>query len=79
MEIADSLASVKPMLPFLIPLVILDLGLIIFALVDLIRRKRTKGPKWVWLLVILFISTFGPILYLILGREEDETDADDTD
>ena len=79
MPITDSLATLKPLLPFLIPLVILDLGLIIFALVDWSRRKRTKGPKWVWLLIILFVSTFGPILYLILGREEDETDAGDTD
>jgi hypothetical protein len=77
MDILRSL-GLKELL-ILVPLVILDLGLIVFALVDLVRRKRTKGPKWMWLLIILFVSTFGPILYLILGREEDETDAGDTD
>jgi hypothetical protein len=57
-------------LPLLIPILILELALVIFALIDLVRRERTKGPKWVWALVILFITTFGPIIYLIFGREE---------
>ena len=75
---AESLDTLKELLPFLIPVLLLDLGLIAFALVDWARRKRTKGPKWVWLLVILFVSTFGPIIYLIFGREE-EQDAGDSD
>lgn len=57
-------------LPLLIPVLLVELGLIIFALVDLVRREKTKGPKWVWALVILFVSTFGPIIYLIFGRDE---------
>ena len=75
---AESLDTLKELLPFLIPVLLLDLGLIVFALVDWARRKRTKGPKWVWLLVILFVSTFGPIIYLIFGREEAQ-DAGDPD
>lgn len=70
--------ELRELLPFLIPVVILDLGLIGWALVDWARRRRTKGPKWVWLLVILFVSTFGPIIYLVFGRGED-ADAGDTD
>jgi hypothetical protein len=58
-------------LPLLIPLLLLELGLIIFSLVDLVRRENTRGPKWVWALVILFVSTIGPIVYLLLGRKED--------
>ena len=57
-------------LPLLIPVLLVELGLIIFAMVDLVRREKTKGPKWVWALVILFVSTFGPIIYLIFGRDE---------
>ena len=70
--------TLRELLPFLIPLLLLDLGLIAFALVDWSRRRRTKGPKWLWLLVILFVSTFGPIVYLLFGREE-EQDAGDPD
>ncbi len=58
-------------LPLLIPLFLLELGLIIFALVDLFRRENTRGPKWVWVLVILFVSTIGPIIYFVLGRKEE--------
>ena len=58
-------------LPLLIPLIVLELGLMIFALVDLFRRANTRGPKWVWVLVILFVSTIGPIVYLVLGRKEE--------
>ncbi len=58
-------------IPFLIPVVILQLALWLVALIDLLRRERTRGPKWVWLLVILFVNLLGPILYLIFGREEE--------
>ena len=43
------------------------------ALLDLYRRpveQVTGGRKWVWLLVILFISSgLGAIIYLIVGRK----------
>ena len=58
------------LIPFLIPIVLLQFGLTVFALVDLIRRERTKGPKWVWALVIIFVNLVGPVVYLVVGREE---------
>ncbi len=56
----------------LIPLALLELLLLVFALVDVIRREpaRVRGNKLVWILIILFISTLGPICYFILGRKE---------
>ena len=57
-------------LPFLIPVVLLQLGLMIVALLDLAKRERTRGPKWVWLLVIVGVNLFGPIIYFLVGREE---------
>ncbi len=62
--------NIRSLIPFLIPIVLLQLGLMGFALVDLIRRERTKGPKWVWALVIIFVNLIGPIVYLVVGREE---------
>lgn len=56
--------------PLLIPIVLLELGLMIFALVDLLRRERTKGPKWLWAVLIIFIEIIGPVVYLLVGREE---------
>ncbi|NOY09445.1 MAG: PLDc_N domain-containing protein [Spirochaetes bacterium] len=60
----------KQWLPLLLPVAFLQLGLMIFALVDLSRRERTKGPKWVWALVIVLINFIGPIVYFVVGREE---------
>jgi hypothetical protein len=58
------------LIPFLIQIILLQIGLILVALRDLIGRERTKGPKWAWALIILFISLIGPIVYLLVGREE---------
>jgi len=61
----------------LIPLILLELGLLIWALVDCLKRERVKGGnKVVWILVIVLINFIGPILYLLLGREEDRVAGD---
>jgi len=57
-------------LPFLIPLILLQLALMVFALIDLVRREKTRGPKWMWALVIVLGEVLGPIIYLLVGREE---------
>ncbi len=57
-------------IPLLIPIVLLQLGLMLFALLDLARRQRTRGPRWLWALVIVFINFIGPIAYLMVGRED---------
>ncbi len=62
--------QIRELLPFLIPILILQLALMIFALVDLIRRERTKGPKWLWAVIIVVVNLVGPILYFIVGRED---------
>ncbi len=58
-------------IPLLIPVVVIELALMIAALVDLIRREQTRGPKWVWVLVIVLINFIGPIVYFVAGRKEE--------
>jgi len=54
----------------LIPLLLIQVGLIVWALVDLAKRERVKGgSKVVWVLVILLLEFIGPIFYLAWGRE----------
>lgn len=67
----DELQELTRYLPLLIPLIIVQLGLVVIALWDLIKRDETRGPKWVWVLVILFINFIGPIVYLVVGREDE--------
>jgi phospholipase D-like protein len=62
--------QLRQFLPFLIPIIVLQLVLLAVALLDLVRRERTRGPKWAWVLIIVFVNIIGPILYLVLGREE---------
>ncbi len=55
------------------PLILISLGLTIFALVDLIRRDPRNvqgGNKWIWVIVILIGSTIGAIAYLLAGRTD---------
>lgn len=63
--------TIQQLLPLLIPIIILELALMIFALVDLIRREKTRGPKWLWVIIIVLFNLIGPIIYFIVGREEE--------
>lgn len=52
------------------PLIVLQFVLMIVALVSWFKDEDVNGPKWVWLLVILFVNIFGPILYFLVGRKK---------
>ena len=56
-----------------LPIVIIEIGLIVYALRDLLRPERqVRGEsKLMWGLLIVFISLLGPILYLTVGRLEE--------
>jgi hypothetical protein len=65
------LADLQKFIPFLIPVLIIQLVLMISALVDLSRREHTRGPKWVWVLIIVLVNYIGPIIYFVAGREDE--------
>ncbi len=59
-------------LPFLIPLVIVQFGLLAYTLHHILTHKTYKrGNRILWLVVsIVLMSYVGPILYFILGKED---------
>ena len=65
--------SNSQILLLLLPVIIVELVLIVIALRDLLRpeRKVRGDSKLMWGLLIVFISLFGPILYLAVGRIEE--------
>jgi uncharacterized Tic20 family protein len=68
----DGWDTIVEILPFLIPLLILQLVLLIIALVDLIKRQKVRGDnKVLWALLIVLVNIIGPVVYLIFGREEE--------
>lgn len=56
----------------LLPLVLIELGLVVFSLVDLFRPERRVigNNKLVWALIIVLVGTIGPIVYLLAGRKQ---------
>ena len=57
--------------PLILPLVLVQLVLMVTALVDLSKRQETRGPRWIWLLVIIFGEILGPVVYFVWGRKEE--------
>jgi heme/copper-type cytochrome/quinol oxidase subunit 2 len=56
------------------PVFIIQVGMAVYALVDLKRREKTRGPRWAWalgLIVTAFAIPSGIIVsgvYLAWGR-----------
>lgn len=59
-------------LPFLIPLAIVEFGLLGYTLYHILTHKTYKnGSRGLWLAVVIIGMNFiGPILYFLLGKEE---------
>ena len=60
------------LLLILLPLVVIELGLVVFSLIDLFKpERRVIGDnKLVWALIIVLVGTIGPIVYLLAGRKQ---------
>lgn len=63
--------QLREYIPFLIPIIIIELVLAITALVHVLKHPNYRfGTKIFWVLVVLFIQIIGPIIYFAVGREE---------
>jgi hypothetical protein len=68
-----SITDINPtIIAILAPIVLIDLGMVIYSIVDLYKpdRRVRGGSKLVWLLIILLVGTLGWLLYLLIGRED---------
>lgn len=66
------MGSIMEMLPFLIPLVIVQFALLGYTLYHILTHTSYKrGTRALWLVITLvFMNYIGPIAYLVLGRED---------
>jgi hypothetical protein len=57
----------------LAPILVIQLGLLILALRDLLEpERRVRGDsKLMWGVIIVVVNIIGPILYFLVGREEE--------
>ncbi|MDE7016184.1 MAG: PLD nuclease N-terminal domain-containing protein [Lachnospiraceae bacterium] len=59
-------------LPFLIPVILMELLLSLTALIHIFRHPHYKfGNKPVWIVIVLFCQIIGPIIYFVFGRGEE--------
>ncbi|WP_272032632.1 PLD nuclease N-terminal domain-containing protein [Oceanobacillus kimchii] len=60
-------------LPIILPFVIIQIILMIIALIDWSKNKESfNSMKLVWLIVIIFLNIFGPIIYFLFARRNNE-------
>lgn len=54
-----------------LPIAIIEIGLLVFALRDLLKpERRVRGDsKLMWGIIIVLVNFIGPILYFVVGRE----------
>lgn len=65
----NSFEDIQEFLPFLIPLIVLQVALTITALIMLIKQDQVQYlNKLVWAIIILVFSLIGPILYFVMEK-----------
>ena len=60
------------MLPFLIPIVIVELALFAYTMYHILTHETYKmGNRITWVIItVVFMNFVGPILYFILGKDD---------
>jgi len=56
-------------LPFLLPILLIEITLAITAVIHVVKHPTYKfGNKTIWIIVVLVIQIIGPILYFTVGK-----------
>jgi hypothetical protein len=71
--------ALKNALPWVIPLMVLQTGLLLWAIIDLANRENVRGDKLLWVALIIMIGFIGPLLYFIFGRRRSRIDESESD
>ena len=73
----ENMESIIQMLPYLAPIIILNLVLLVISLVDITKQEYVAGGnKIIWVLVTVLFQIIGPIAYLVVGRKESRIEGD---
>ena len=55
----------------LLPIIAIQLGLVIYCAVKIFNEGVQNLNKLAWLAICLFISLFGPMVFLVIGRKKE--------
>lgn len=54
------------------PLILLQFAVQIYAIIDVIKRKKTKNLSVpIWIIIIVFGEIVGSLIYFLAGRSEE--------
>ena len=66
------LDSLKQYWPLLVPIAIIQVGLMVAALIHIFTHKTYKvGNRVLWVILSIVINTIGPILYFVIGKGDE--------
>jgi len=66
------LSLLRTLLPLLIPVAVIQVGLMVAALVHIFRHNTYKtGTRTLWVILSICINIIGPILYFTIGKGEE--------
>lgn len=67
------MSDIQEYLPLIIPLIIVQLGLLVYTIIHIMTHTTYKrGTRTIWLVVaIVGMQFIGPILYFLLGKESE--------
>jgi len=68
----NSMEQVREYLPFLLPILLVELVLMLTALIHVLRHDKYRfGNRILWVIVVILIQIIGPILYFTIGKGEE--------
>ena len=62
--------TIVEILKLIAPLLILDLGLKAFCITLIIKNGVSNLSKIIWTIIVLGVSTFGSLAFLLFGRKK---------
>ncbi len=64
--------NISDVIPFLIPVILIQVGLQVYSIVNLVRRKKVRfNNKLVWGIIIIMFQMLGAVAYLVLRGDEE--------
>lgn len=66
------MADISQYLPFLIPVVLIELALMLTALFHVLKHPHYRfGNKPMWIVIVVLFQIIGPVVYFAFGRGEE--------
>ena len=61
----------KEVLLIMSPLILLQLSLAVYCGLIIFREGVQNLNRWAWLIICMFVSVLGPVLFLLVGRKKE--------